>query len=76
MFPNKKPKIHQIAVKFRCSILVLQGYIRGSVKPPSTQKAKLEQCKRKTVIISEEESDGDEENTVPRRKLKLRKGKL
>ena len=36
MFPNEKPKIHQIAVKFRCSVLVLQGYIRGYVKPPST----------------------------------------
>ena len=36
MFPSEKPKIHQIAVKFRCSVLVLQGYIRGYVKPPST----------------------------------------
>ena len=26
MFPNEKPKIHQIVVKFRCSVLVLQGY--------------------------------------------------
>ena len=36
MFPNEKLKIHQIAVKFRCSVLVLQGYIQGYVKPPST----------------------------------------
>ena len=76
MFPNEKPKIHQIAVKFRCSVLVLQGYIRGYVKPPSTQKAKTEQCKRKRVVVFEEESDRDEENMAPRRKLKLRKRKL
>ena len=36
MFPNEKLKIHQIVVKFRCSVLVLQGYIQGYVKPPST----------------------------------------
>ena len=41
MFPNEKPKIHQIAVKFRCSVLVLQGYIRGYGKPPSTRKGKF-----------------------------------
>ena len=34
MFPSEKPKIHQIVVKFRCSVLVLQGYIQGYVKPP------------------------------------------
>ena len=36
MFPSEKLKIHQIAVKFRCSVLVLQGYIQGYVKPPGT----------------------------------------
>ena len=36
MFPSEKLKIHQIAVKFRCSVLVLQGYIQGYVKPAST----------------------------------------
>ena len=76
MFPNEKLKIHQKVVKFRCSVLVLQGYIRGYVKPPSTRIGKMEQCKRKRVVIFEEESDGDEENTVPKRKLKLRKQKL
>ena len=55
MFPHEKPKIHQIAVKFRCSVLVLQGYIWGYVKPPSTQKTKMEQCKRKRVVVFEEE---------------------
>ena len=43
MFPSEKPKIHQIVVKFRCSILVLQGYIRGYVKPPSIGGEKIEQ---------------------------------
>ena len=76
MFPNEKLKIHQIAVKFRCSVLVLQGYIWGYVKLPSTWKSKMEQHKRKRVVIFEEESDRDEENMVPRRKLKLRKQKL
>ena len=76
MFPSEKPKIHQIAVKFRCSVLVLQGYIWGYVKPPSTRKTEIEQHKRKRVVVLEEESDGDEENMVPRRKLKLRKQKL
>ena len=76
MFPSEKPKIHQIAVKFRCSVLVLQGYIRGYVKPPGTRKTKMEQCKRKRVVVLEEELDRDEENKAPRRKLKLRKRKL
>ena len=76
MFPNEKPKIHQIAVKFRCSVLVLQGYIWGYVKPPSTRKGKMEQCKRKRVVVFEEELDRHEENMAPRRKLKLRKRKL
>ena len=34
MFPDKKPNIHQIAVKFKCSITVLQNYLQGYVKPP------------------------------------------
>ena len=33
MFPDKKPDVHQIAVKFKCSITVLQSYLRGYVKP-------------------------------------------
>ena len=27
MFPDKKPNVHQIAVKFKCSIMVLQSYL-------------------------------------------------
>ena len=65
MFPSEKPKIHQIAVKFRCSVLVLQGYIQGNVKPPGTGGAKVEQCRRKRLVVLEEESDRDEENTAP-----------
>ena len=73
MCPSEKPKIHQIVVKFRCSVLILQGYIQGYVKPPSTRKMEIEQRKRKRVVVLEEELDTDEENTVPRRKLRLRK---
>ena len=29
MFPDKKPNVHQIAVKFKCSIMVLQSYLWG-----------------------------------------------
>ena len=75
MFPGKKPNIHQIAVKFKCSITVLQSYLRGYVKPPCVQEPKLKQCKRKRVI-SFEEMDEDTENIAPRRRLRLRKRKL
>ena len=75
MFPDKKPNIHQIAVKFKCSIMVWQSYIRGYVKPPHMQEPKLEQCKRKRVI-SFEEMDEDTENIAPRKRLRLRKRKL
>ena len=75
MFPDKKPNVHQIAVKFKCSITVLQSYLRGYVKPSHTQEPKVEQCKRKRVI-SFEETDEDMENIAPRRRLKLRKRKL
>ena len=27
MFPDKKPNVHQIVVKFKCSITVLQSYL-------------------------------------------------
>ena len=60
MFPDKKPNIHQIAVKFKCSITVLQSYLRGYVKPPHVQEPKLKQCKRKKVV-SFEEMDEDME---------------
>ena len=75
MFPDKKPNIHQIVVKFKCSITVWQSYLQGYVKPPHMQELKLEQCKRKRVI-SFEETDEDTENIAPRGKLRLRKRKL
>ena len=75
MFPDKKPNVHQIAVKFKCSITVLQSYLRGYVKPPRTQELKIEQWKRKRVM-SFEETDEDTENIAPKRKLRLRKKKL
>ena len=75
MFPDKKPNIHQIVVKFKYSITVLQSYLPGYVKPPCTKEPRIEQCKRKRVV-SFEETDEDMENIAPRRKLKLRKRKL
>ena len=75
MFPDKKPNVHQIAVKFKCSITILQSYLWGYIKPPCMQEPKVEQCKRKRVI-SCEEMDEDTENIAPRRRLKLRKRKL
>ena len=75
MFPDKKPNVHQIAVKFKCSITDLQSYLRGYIKPPHTQEPKVEQCKRKRVV-SFEETDEDTENIAPRRRLKLRKKKI
>ena len=75
MFPDKKPNVHQVAVKFKCSIMVLQSYLQGYVKPPCTQESKTEQCKRKRVV-SFEETDEDTEDITPRRKLRLRKRKL
>ena len=75
MFPDKKQNVHQIAVKFKCSITVLQSYLCGYVKPPHMQEPKVEQPKRKRVI-SFEETDEDTENIAPRRRLRLRKRKL
>ena len=54
MFPDKKPNIHQIVVKFKCSITVLQTYLWCYVKPPCAHVPKLKQCKRKRVISFEE----------------------
>ena len=75
MFPDKKPNVHQIVVKFKCSITVLQSYLWGYVKPPCMQELKVEQCKRKRVV-SFKETDEDTENIAPRRRLRLRKRKL
>ena len=75
MFPDEKPNILQIAVKFKCSITVLQSYLWGYIKPPCMQEPKLEECKRKGVI-SFEETDEDTENIAMRRRLRLRKRKL
>ena len=75
MFPDKKLNVHQIVVKFKCSIMVLQSYLQGYVKPPHMQEQKIELLKRKRVM-SFEETDEDTENIAPRRKLRLRKRKL
>ena len=75
MFLDKKPDVHQIAVKFKCSITVLQSYLRGYVKPPCMQEPKTEQRKRRRVIFVEE-TDEDTENIAPRKRLRLRKKKL
>ena len=75
MFPDKKPDVHQIAVKFKCSITVLQSYLRGYVKPPCMQEPKTEQQKRRRVVFVEE-MDEDTKNIAPRKRLRLRKRKL
>ena len=75
MFPDKKPNVHQIAVKFKCSTTVLQNYLRGYVKPPCMQEPKTEQLKRRRVVFVEER-DEDTENIAPRKRLRLRKRKL
>ena len=75
MFPDKKLDVHQIAVKFKCGIKVLQSYLRGYVKPPRMQEPKTEQQKRRRVIFVEEK-DEDTENISPPKSLRLRKRKL
>ena len=75
MFPDKKPDVHQIVVKFKCSITVLQSYLRGYVKPPRMQEPKTEQQKRRRVVFVEE-TDEDTENIAPGKRLRLRKIKL
>ena len=46
MFPERKPDVHNIAVKFRCSHTELQKYLRGYHKPPSVQQLMIQQQKR------------------------------
>ena len=38
MFPERKPDVHSIAVKFKCSHMQLQKYLQGYHKPPSMQQ--------------------------------------
>ena len=73
--PSRIPDVHQIVVKFKCSITVLQSYLRGYVKPPCMQEPKTEQWKRRRVVFVEE-TDEDTENIAPRKRLRLRKRKL
>ena len=75
MFPERRSNVHHIAVKFKCSLKELQKYLQGYVKSPSTQQPMIQQCKRKRVV-SFEETDEDQENVAPRRKLRLRKTRL
>ena len=75
MFPERRPDVHHIAVKFRCSLTELQKYLRGYVKSPTTQQQKIQQRKRER-LMSFEETDDDMENVAPKRKLRLRKTRL
>ena len=42
MFPGRKPDVHNIAVKFRCSHTELQKYLEGYHKPPSVQQLMIQ----------------------------------
>ena len=41
MFPGKRPNIHSIAVKFRCSHTQLQKYVHRHQEPPWAQQTML-----------------------------------
>ena len=45
MFPERKPDVHNIAVKFRCSYTELQKYLRWYNKLPSAQQPMIQQRK-------------------------------
>ena len=60
MFPEQKPNIHSIAVKFGCSHTQLQRQVQGYHKPPSVQQPRLQQKKRRRVFF-EESDDADTE---------------
>ena len=77
MFPDRKPDIHSIAVKFKCSHMQLQKYLRGYHKPPSMKQPTVQWKKRWRVMLFEEMDDVDTKNMVPKKKkFKVRKGKL
>ena len=76
MFPEQKPDIHSIAVKFRCSHMQLQKYLRGYHKPPSVQQPMVQRRKRQRVMLFEEMDDVDTENIAPKKRLKIRKNRL
>ena len=75
MFPERRPDVHHIAVKFRCSHTELQKHLWGYVKLPSTQQPMIQQHKRQRVL-SFEETDNDTENVAPKRKLRIRKARI
>ena len=78
MFLDKRPSIHDIAVKYRCSSTELQKYIKGSTKIPQVegtvplQKRKVVKRKIKTACFDEP----DAKNITPKKKLKIRKQML
>ena len=79
MFPERRPNIHHIAVKFRCSLMELQKYLQGSVKSPNTQQpmnASMTHQHKRRKVLSSEEMDNDTENVAPKRNLRLRKNKI
>ena len=78
MFLGKKPNIHNITVKFRCSHTQLQKYVQEHQKLPQTENTTLlpesarTKKKRKEMFLE----DADTENITPKKKLKVRKMKL
>ena len=76
MFPERKPDIHSIAVKVRCSHTQLQKYLRGYHKPPRIQQPMVQRKKRWRVMLFEEMDDVDTKKIAPKKKLKIRKERL
>ena len=67
MFPERKPDIHSIAVKFSCSHMQLQKYLRGYHKPPRIQQPMVQQKKRWRVMLFEEMDNVDTKKIAPKR---------
>ena len=81
MFLGRRPNIHSIAVKFRCSHTQLQKYLHGHQKPPKAQQTMVRpqimpKRKRKVMLIEDVDEDIDTENVTPRKKMKVRKTRL
>ena len=78
MFPVKRPNIHNITIKCRCSLMELQKYVYGSMKTPWIERMappenrKVVKRKRKMACFDKSNT----ENISQRKKLKIRKQKL
>ena len=80
MFPEGKPNIHNIVVKFRCSHTQPQKYLHGYQKPPKAEQTTVQpesvSRRKRKVRLFKEVDEVDTDNVVPKKKLKVRKAKL